>query len=266
MTSDWQDLTNRELHACINSISPWQTRQGLDALLELTKRTLNADSTSWLITFSGHYGRDTPVIDWMEGWKVMDVAHWQTDREAYWKYVDACQAELQQAGGLSPLTIEAIRHVGEHRCHRLSQLAKTGAANHNAGRHRDRLSAVVSLNANAESYLLVDRTEGIFSDNESRDLMDLMLSFPRLHHWLMLERGLTCQCERPLSPRQQQLVHLLLQPLNKADIATRMGLAESTVHSYTMTLYRNFQVGSRPELMSLWLASPACPDFPTTKK
>ncbi|MCK0154038.1 LuxR C-terminal-related transcriptional regulator [Alcanivorax sp. S6407] len=262
MTSAWQDLSNRELHSAINSLTPWQTAEGLAALLELARRTLNADSTSWLITFSGDYGRDTPVIDWMEGWKVMDVAHWQTGREEYWQYVDACQIRIREAGVLTPLTVEAIRHVGSHRCHRLSQLEQS--AGQNDGRGRDRLSGVYHLNNRAESYLLADRTEGNFSDSENHALMELILSFPRLQHWLMLERGLARQCERPLSPRQQQLVHLLLQPFNKAEIAERMGLAQSTVHSYTIALYRNFHVGSRHELMSLWLSAPQ--DATTTKK
>lgn len=250
VTPAWQNLSHRELHSIINSISPWQTGQGLQALLELARRALNADSTSWLMTFSGHYGRDTPVIDWMEGWKVMDVAHWQIDTQAYWQYVDDCQTRFKETGTISPLTRESIQYIGTHRCHRLSEL-KDFQQDNSA---RDRLLGIRSLNTKAESYLLADRTGTTFSDSDSRELLELIRTFPRLHHWLMLERGLATQCERPLSPRQRELAHLLLQPLGKADIAQKMGLAESTVHSYIMALYRNFQVGSRPELMSLWLA------------
>lgn len=256
MTSRLHDLSHRELHTTINTISPWQTDLGLAALLELARRELKADSTSWLIVFSGQYGRDTPVIEWMDSWKVIDVDHHQLSRDEYWQYVDYCQQLAKKTGSISPLTRQAIHSVGTHRCHRLSGLNTTDTAYHHHHGNRDRLVGIYNLNSNAESYLLADRETGQLSETDSKQLLEILLTFPRLQHWLMLERGLAAQCKRPLPPRQTQLAHLLLQPLGKADIAREMGLAESTVHSYIIALYRNFQISSRPELMSLWLDLP----------
>ncbi|MQX51693.1 helix-turn-helix transcriptional regulator [Alcanivorax sediminis] len=262
MTSIWQGYSDQALYSCINSLAPWHTDRALQALLELARRTLNADSTGWLIAFRGDYGRDTPVIELLDSWKVMDVAHNQLTRDEYWTRSKDYQALATEKGELDPLTLQAIEHTGQHRCHRLSQLGDDDDAPHWVRTEHfsrfdihDRLLGIHHLHAGTESYLIANRDKGSFGDHDSQSLLALMKTFPRLHYWLMLERGLADQCERPLSPRQRQLVHLLLQPLGKTEVAERMGLAQSTVHSYTMALYRNFNVSSRPELMSLWLAS-----------
>lgn len=57
----------------------------------------------------------------------------------------------------------------------------------------------------------------------------------------------------PLSPQEKRVLELLLTDAPEREIAARMGLAESTIHSYVASIFRKFGVRGRKGLMSLWL-------------
>ena len=260
------------LNVLIDRAAPWQTDAMLQAYLEKVRRATGADNAEWLIAYRGEFGRDTPFIELLDDWKVMDMAHSEIDRDTVMERALAYQALAEGHNEVSPLTRAALNHTGQHRTHHLQQVMSSDQGSHwvqtshlSKYNIQDRTLGVFSLNAKCESYLIINRAEQPFQHANIQALQDMVISHPRLHHWLMLERGLSERCERPLSPRQQQLVHLLLQPYGKAELAEKMGLAQSTVHSYTMTLYRNFQVSSRQEFMSLWFSAPA-ETTTTTKK
>lgn len=260
------------LNALIDSAAPWQTSAMLQAYLEKVRRATGADNAEWLMAYRGEFGRDTPFIELLDDWKVMDMAHSEIDRDTVMERALAYQALAEGNNEVSPLTRAALNHTGHHRVHHLQEVMASDQPPHwSQEAHlskydiQDRTLGVFSLHEKCESYLIINRAEKPFQHENIRALQDMVVSHPRLHHWLMLERGLIERCDRPLSPRQQQLVHLLLQPYGKAELAEKMGLAQSTVHSYTMALYRNFQVSSRQEFMSLWFSVPA-ETATTTKK
>lgn len=261
MSTPWLSAEQSALLATLQGSAPWQTDQLLDTYLTLVCQALEADSAGWLAAYRGDYGRDTPVIELLDNWKVMDMAHSEADRGAYLARGMAYQALAERKQEVDPLTREAINQTGQHRTHRLSaHLGQDERPHWVQTEHfhqyqvKDRLLGVFSLNAEAESYVIVNRSERPFTAADEATLLRLVKAFPRLHDWLMLERGLAAPSDRPLSPRQQTLLHLLLQPLSRTQVAEQLGLAESTVHSYTIALYRNFAVGSRTELQSRWLA------------
>jgi DNA-binding CsgD family transcriptional regulator len=72
---------------------------------------------------------------------------------------------------------------------------------------------------------------------------------------LMGKRLATCrgQQNRPLSPRLRQTLDLLLMGDSEKQIATKCGLAQSTVHEYVTALYRRYEVSGRAELMARFL-------------
>jgi DNA-binding CsgD family transcriptional regulator len=56
-----------------------------------------------------------------------------------------------------------------------------------------------------------------------------------------------------LSPRRRQVLAGLLEGLAEKQIAGRLGLSRPTVHDHVTDLYRYFDVGSRGELLALFL-------------
>lgn len=56
-----------------------------------------------------------------------------------------------------------------------------------------------------------------------------------------------------LAPYEQRVLKLLLTDAAEKQIAHRLGLADSTTHSYVTAIYRKFGVRGRAGLMSLWV-------------
>src|SRR5438445_163542 len=56
-----------------------------------------------------------------------------------------------------------------------------------------------------------------------------------------------------LSPRLSQTLQRLLSGESEKQIAAQLGLSRHTVHVYVKTLYRRFDVTSRPELLARWI-------------
>jgi DNA-binding CsgD family transcriptional regulator len=61
---------------------------------------------------------------------------------------------------------------------------------------------------------------------------------------------------RRLSPRERQTLAWLLGGDGEKQVARAMGLSRHTVHAYVKSVYRHFQVDSRPALLAQFV-SPA---------
>jgi DNA-binding CsgD family transcriptional regulator len=61
---------------------------------------------------------------------------------------------------------------------------------------------------------------------------------------------------RRLSPRERQTLACLLGGDGEKQVARAMGLSRHTVHAYVKSVYRHFQVDSRPALLAQFV-SPA---------
>jgi DNA-binding CsgD family transcriptional regulator len=57
----------------------------------------------------------------------------------------------------------------------------------------------------------------------------------------------------PLSPRQRQTLELLLDGKSEKEIAHRLTISRHTVHVYVKSLYKQFDVCSRAELLARWV-------------
>ena len=57
-----------------------------------------------------------------------------------------------------------------------------------------------------------------------------------------------------LPPRLQQTMQSLLAGDSEKQAAAKMGVSQHTVHVYVKTLYRRYNVSSRGELLSKWVA------------
>ena len=56
-----------------------------------------------------------------------------------------------------------------------------------------------------------------------------------------------------LTPRQRDVLDALLDGLSEKETAARLGVGRATVHEHVLAAYRHYQVGSRAELMALFI-------------
>lgn len=121
-----------------------------------------------------------------------------------------------------------------------------------------RMVGVHALDARSESYIGLDRgpRERPFEAHE-RDLLYLFLmGCPGFHRELLLHRGLA---HPPLTPREQDVLRLLLTDLGEREIGEALGLTWRTTHQYVVSILRKYGVKGRVGLMALWLRHPSEP-------
>lgn len=249
----------------IHAGSMLDTYAMLDNYLEYVRQKLDASIVSWVCAYHGKYVDEVWKAELLDGWKVMDLAlpkasgiDRETAKENYF--------QVAKTQGVSLFTQLALQQTGNTRTHRYVDVVAT---EHEKANHRlkseymasqnveDRMLGIYHLDAEAESYLIVDRPPGAeaFSKAEEDILMNCLIEFPRLHYWLFLERGLLQNIKRPNSPRQKELIPLLLSGIPEKQMADKLGLSQSTVHGYILDIYRNYSVRSRAELNNLWIMS-----------
>ncbi len=119
---------------------------------------------------------------------------------------------------------------------------------------RDRLVGAHAVNLRSESYFGFDRTktDKPFGDRE-RDILRLFLyGNPAFFREQMCVRGLT-GAHTGLTPREQDVLRMLLTDRSERDIGLALGLTTNTVHQYVVSLCRKLGVKGRLGLMAYWL-------------
>ena len=56
-----------------------------------------------------------------------------------------------------------------------------------------------------------------------------------------------------LSPRQRDVLELLLNGDSEKQIAVKLKLSQNTVHHHVKAIHRHFRVSSRSELLARWV-------------
>lgn len=46
----------------------------------------------------------------------------------------------------------------------------------------------------------------------------------------------------PLTPREKQIIHLIAKGYNASEVASKLGIAQPTVHSHKNSIYRKLRV------------------------
>ncbi len=122
----------------------------------------------------------------------------------------------------------------------------------------DRMVGASAVDDNAESYIGLDRgPDDEPFDRRERDLLYFFLlgSVP-FHREQLLAHGLL---EAILSPRERDVLQLLLTDLTEAEIAGRLGLTPRSTHQYVVAVLKKFGVSGRVGLMALWLRRGGAP-------
>lgn len=246
----------------INLAGVTETQRAIRLYQEYICERLDAKGVTWCALYKGPYGKASWHTNVMNDWKVFDMI-FPVGIEVDIDEVRAkFYAKAQQNGGFGPGINLAMNAVGSTRAHLIEEaillekweqhwecqlLLKQGVS--------DRMSGAYYLSDISESHVWVDRGLGKprFNESDKKELVQIMNRFPRLHRWLMLERGLLEPASRPLSPREREVVQLLLSPLSEVQIADKLNLATGTVHNYIMGIYRAFGVSGRYQLIQIWL-------------
>ncbi|MBI5496069.1 MAG: hypothetical protein HY904_13680 [Deltaproteobacteria bacterium] len=132
----------------------------------------------------------------------------------------------------------------------------------------DRMTVHIPLAPHVEGVLMVDRKRApVFSPQ------DAWLAFTLQRYAVACLRSLARACGyldavAPLTPRERDVVRLLLTGQRERDVAHALGMTPSALHERVKEVYGKFQVTSRPELMALWLtgAAPRPPEVPPRRR
>jgi DNA-binding CsgD family transcriptional regulator len=117
-----------------------------------------------------------------------------------------------------------------------------------------RMVGAHALDRRRESYIGLDRSprDQPFSERD-RDLLRLFLmGCPAFHREQLLQRG----AHPPLTPREHDVLRLLLTDLGEREIGEALGLTWRTTHQYVVSILKKFGVKGRVGLMAYWLRHP----------
>jgi DNA-binding CsgD family transcriptional regulator len=118
----------------------------------------------------------------------------------------------------------------------------------------DRLIGAFNVAPDVEVFVGLDRSdeEKPFGVREREVLRAAMERLSWFHRRVLHELKLIGAAQA-LTPREQQILPLLLSGRLEKQIAGALSLTVRTTHIYIQSIYRKFNVHSRPELMSLWV-------------
>lgn len=234
-----------------------QCDQALVHCLDRLQRIVGASNASWVAaTRSAHVHPQDP----MRGWWPSDVFVLH-DAEANARQNDAVMEQLEHQV-IDPQSAAMIARAGEQR----AQLRRTLVDDATWERSwlyqdilrplglGDRLVASYPVSPTAESYFALDRARSDRPfDDRARDLLLLFLAgCPAFHREQLRVRGFL-DASRRLSPRERNVLKLLLTDRSEPEIADTLGLAFTTTHQYVMAVYRKFGVQGRAALAARWL-------------
>lgn len=245
----WKDLAG---------FSAAQCDAALQHLMRSLCDLLGAHDVVWVGAARVARGR-TARRDPLRGWRGLAVRHHTHCPDILARSVVATKS---QDTSPSPTTLALVSESGSLRVHRLHD----GFVNMNAMRKTasykvvygdsgliDRMYAGIPVNADAESYILIDRYSGKRFTADDADCVEfLMRGLPWFHRELLLAHGLLL-AGAPLSPTERRIVHLLLTERSEGEIAAVMRQSPKTTHKYITEILRRYGVNSRAGLMALWL-------------
>ena len=238
-----------------------------DAMVALYQQylqnALDGSQTCWMAAYKGDFGRKLWHTELMDNWKIVDTIFPLGMDKSLVEEAKAYFKKAREEGDVDPQVTLAVNTAGETRVQLIgdaispeewsSHWMKQVMLEQGAG---ERMVGAYTLSVEAESYFLVDRPSGAepFNDDHRAEFHELLIRFARLHYWLFLERGLISPATRPLSPRERDVLSMLLGSLSEQAIADQFGLTKGTLHNYVSDIFKVFNVQSRYELVQLWLA------------
>ncbi len=201
-------------------------------------------------------GRDDPML----GWRIRNVEHLH-HRERRLAMARQLVSHLD-AGQADPYVCSIVRHAGRTRGHlrrellsdkvwRSSWIVREALTEE---RIDDRLNGAHAFAADVESHFALDRgrRERPFNAYERDLLRYFLLGSRAFQRELLLSRGLL-DTSSPFSPRERDVLRLLLTDAGEKEIAQRLGIGYRTAHQHAASIYAKLGVRGRQGLMARWL-------------
>lgn len=261
MSSQYSDRA-AQLEGLINACAATETANKVACFQRLVAHELKANQVTWYAAYRGAFGKKLWYSEMMEGWKVIDIIFpLGFDRDL----ADAKKEYYKQAkreNGVDPQVRHAVANSGTSRVMLVQDAIEDEEWQGHWQRKRlmeqgvgERMVGAFTLSPEAESYFLVDRglEKKPFDEDDRAVLLNILLRFSRMHYWLFLERGLVAPAKKPLSPKEREIVQLLLGPKSELEMAEQLDLGKGTVHNYVSGIYKNYNVKSRYEFNQLWM-------------
>jgi len=194
------------------------------------------------------------------GWRIRSVEHLhhQERRLAFAREL----ASRLETGQADPYVAAVVQYAGQTRSHLRHEILsdetwrKSWIVREALDEERidDRLDGVHTFSADCESHFVLDRgRDDRPFDARERDLLCFFLLGSRtFQRELLLSRGLV-DASSPFSPRERDVLKLLLTDASEKDIARLLGIGYRTAHQHAASIYAKLDVRGRLGLMALWL-------------
>ncbi len=120
----------------------------------------------------------------------------------------------------------------------------------------DDASIVAALSAGADGYLLKENTPAVIARQLAQLSIGIPAIAPSIARRIMAHFRLTgpaAGLDAQLTERETQVLGLIARGLRNSEVATEMGIADTTVAGYIKVIYRKLGIGSRAE--AAWHAS-----------
>jgi DNA-binding CsgD family transcriptional regulator len=228
----------------------------LDHALREVAHAIGASNAFWI--GARRENEDTRIAD-PSAWRIVRISY--LDHSAERAKFTRQQAERFAAGEVDPQTVAIIAHAGNTRAHLRHELVddrtwKRSWLYNDILRPLhvgDRLLGTHTIDAHAESYVGFERETGEdpFGERE-RDFLGLFLAGAHAFHRDLL-RALAPA--RELTPREHDVLCLLLTGMSEREIAWQLFLTPRTTHQYVVAILRKFSLHGRVELMAHFLRS-----------
>lgn len=244
----------------IMSCAPHETSRLVKLYFSLLKKELNLDAISWMAAYRGRYGqKKSDERKLLNEWLAFDMIYDGEDLDPFREKTNYVVSAIAQ-GGVDPLTEAVITSTGSSRTHMFfdyhsrQDLDHWSIKLHESFNAQDRILGIFSFGDYCESIILADRAsrQNCFTKDEERKLFDLTVAFPRVHYWLMLERGLLCHRTNPLSLSERRVLQYIIKGYPDKSIARELNLEVSSVRSIVSSIYKKFEVSNRVNLILLW--------------
>jgi len=244
----------------LSDFTPCQADAALVHLFESLGPVVQADNIAWAAAVRIVDG-SRAGFDSGHGWRVHATEEWRSPlAPGSHRRVSQSRRSNDRENVADLINPIVARDSGQFRIHGLHDSERTttalAAANGQGGQATvaDRLWVVFPLNADTESYFVLDKTtDGArFSASEAALAVYALRGIKWFHRQLLLGHGLVAT-ERPLTATERRVVRLLLTDQTEKEIAQALGLGFDTAHKHVGEIYRKFAVRGRAGLMALWL-------------
>lgn len=218
-------------------------------------RILGASNAFWVAAAAGPARCGDPL----HGWRPRAVTRLRSHPGFDQRIADVVRD--MDAHVVDPMTLANAQHIGRTRAFLRAELVDDSTWDRSVMVNEilrpigvgDRLISTVNLGPTHEAHLGLDRDAGErgFGARE-RDLLQFFLLGSRLfHHQQFLFRG---AAQPALTPREREVLSLLLTEMTEREIGEALGLTWRTTHQYAASIFRKFGVRGRLGLTALWLS------------